>query len=423
MLQTYLKIAWRNLRKNKLFSLINVISLAIGLSASIVIGMMVYHDFTFDKFHPDGERMYRITTKFNDPEGGGYSSGISIPLADVVKKEYSGIETSVFFYKFKPVNVAQEEKNIKFKAPESVIFTDQSYFEFFEYQWLAGSKSKALSNPNEVILTKSRAELYFPNLEPSQVVGNILIYNDSISTKVKGIVADFKERTDIVFQEFVSLKTAAQTDVKDRAFNDNWYGTDGNAQLWIKRNPLTSIATVQKQFDKTALEHESKASIKAGETREFYPQPLVDFHFNERYGIYDNSRSTADKDVLVMLSLVALFLLILGCVNFINLNTALATQRAKEIGIRKTLGSSKKQLIAQFLGETFLLTLMAGVSSILLSVWLINIFDDFIAAGVSVSLLANPTLMVFVVVLLLSVTLLAGFVQELCFLNFNQQKF
>ncbi len=422
MLKNYFKIAFRNLWKNKVFSAINIISLAIGLSASFVIGLMVYNDFTFDNFHADGDRMFRIVSIFNDPEGGASVSGVSIPLVDVVKEEFSGIETSLFFYKFGPVNVTDEQQEQTFKQPKSVIFTDQNYFDFFEYKWLAGSQNNVLSNPYEVILTKSRAEQYFPNLRPSQVVGKTLIYNDSITTTITGVVADFVARTDIVFQEFVSLKTASKTDVAERVFNSNWHGTDGNAQLWIKLKPLTSIASVQKQLEKTALDHTTKQAIKTGETREFFTQPIADLHFNERYNIYDETRSVADKDVLAMLSLLALFLLILGCANFINLNTALGTQRAKEIGIRKTLGSSKKQLIIQFLTETFMLTVIAGIVSVILSVWLINVFGDFIAEGVNISLLTDLYLLSFVGILLLLVTMLAGIYPGIILSKFRAAK-
>lgn len=419
MFKNHIKIAWRNLWRNKVFSLINIVSLAIGLSASIVIGIMVYYDISFDKFHQDGDRMYRITTAYDDPEGFIYNAGISIPLVDVVKKNFSGVKTAVYFYKFNPVNVSAKKEQTVFKLPNSVIFTEQSYFEVFQYNWLAGSQLEALSKPSEVVLTRSRAELYFPNLSSSQVIGKTLIYNDSITTTITGVVADFKERTDIIFKEFLSLETATQTNVSNRVFNDNWGGTDGSAQLWVTLNEGTSADTFHKQLEKVALEHETEESIKSGYTRHFYAQPLDDFHFSSTYVIYDGTRSAADKEVLVMLSLVALFLLLLGCVNFINLNTAQATQRAKEIGVRKTLGSSKRQLITQFLGETFLLTIFAGIFSLILSIWFINLFDDFIPDGVTIGLLMNPKLISFVVILLILVTLLAGFYPGLVLSKFQ----
>ncbi|TVZ25840.1 ABC-type antimicrobial peptide transport system permease subunit [Gillisia sp. Hel_I_86] len=409
MIKNYLKIAWRNISKHKIFSLINIISLSIGLSAALVIGMMVYYDFTFDKFHPDGDRIYRVTSKFSNPESTSFNPGVPIPLVDAVKNEVAGIETAAFFHQFKLVNVGLPQSKTEFKEQDFVVFADQKYFDLFNYKWLAGSRQHPLSNPNEVVLTDSRAKLYFPNLVPSQILGQTLTYNDSTPAVVTGIVADFKERTDIVFQEFLSLKTAPQTALNNRINNTSWHSTWGTSQLWVKLKGGTLVSGFQGQLNELALEHGDKESVKFGATREFYAQPLSNLHFNDDFGIYDINKAVADKDVLIMLSLVALFLLLLGCANFINLNTAQATQRAKEIGIRKTLGGSKRQLISQFLGETFLLTLIAGIISLFLSVWLIKIFDDFIADGISLTLLQNPYLLGFVGVLLILVTLLAGF--------------
>ncbi|MCM4156704.1 FtsX-like permease family protein [Gramella sp. AN32] len=409
MIRNYIKIAWRNLWKNKVFSLINIISLSIGLSASLVIGMMVYYDFTFDKFHPDGDRIYRVTSKYTNPESTSFNPGIPAPLVDAVKNEVSGIETVAFFHQFKLVNVGLPQSKTEFKEQDFVIFTDQSYFDLFNYKWLAGSRQNPLSNPNEVVLTESRAKLYFPNLAPSQMLGQRLTYNDSTSAVITGIVANFKERTDIVFQEFLSLKTSPQTALNNRINNSNWHGTWGTSQLWIKLKEGTLAGSFQGQLNELALEHDDKESVKFGSTREFYAQSLSNLHFNDNFGIYDPNKAVADKDVLIMLSFVALFLLLLGCANFINLNTAQAAQRAKEIGIRKTLGGSTGQLISQFLGETFLLTVIAGIVSLFLVVWLIKIFDDFIADGITLTLLQDPYLLGFVGVLLIMVTLLAGF--------------
>jgi len=409
MIKNYFKIAWRNLWKHKVFSLINIISLAIGLSASFVIGMMVYYDFTFDKFHPDGERTYRVTTQFNDPEGGRVSSGIPFPLVDVVKSDVTGLETAAFFHQFQSVNVKPTGTEELFKQQDFVVFADQGYFELFEYQWLAGSSQKTLSKPNEVILTESRARLYFPNLSPSQVMGKTINYNDSIPAVVTGVVANFAERSDIVFQEFLSLETAPQTNIAHQISGNNWYGVYGNSQLWVKLKENTLLNNFQAQLDDIAEQHQMKEDVKSGSTREFHSQPLKDLHFNSELGIYDPETAVADKKVLFMLGLVAIFLLLLGCANFINLNTAQASKRAKEIGIRKTLGSSKGQLILQFLGETFLLTLVAGIVSIFLSIWLLKIFDDFIAEGIDISLLMNPVILFSVGLLLVIVTVTAGF--------------
>ncbi len=419
MIRNYFKIAWRSLQKNKLFSLINIISLAIGLSASFVIGMMVYYDFTFDKFHTDGDRIYRVTTQFNDPEGDYYSSGIPFPLVDAVKNEVSGLEATAFFHQFSSVNVKPTGTEELFKQQDFVVFTDQGYFDLFDYNWLVGSAKNTLSQPNEVILTEARAKLYFPNLSPSQVMGKTLNYNDSIPAVVTGIVADFAERSDLIFQEFLSLDTASQTNINYQISGNNWYGVYNTSQLWIKLEKGTLLNNFQAQLDDIAGKHQLKEDLKFGSSRDFYSQPLNDLHFNSELGVYDPEKAVADKDVLVMLGLVAMFLLLLGCANFINLNTAQASKRAKEIGIRKTLGSSKGQLILQFLGETFLLTLIAGAVSIILSMWLIRIFNDFIADGIDISLLMNPVILLSIGALLVIVTIAAGFYPGIVLSKFN----
>jgi len=399
--------------------MINIISLSIGLSASIVIGMMVYYDFTFDKFHPDGDRTYRVTTQFNDPEGGSVTSGIPFPLVDVVKNDVTGLEATAFFHQFNSVNVKPTGTEELFKQQDFVVFTDQGYFEMFKYQWLAGSSQKTLSKLNEVVLTEARAKLYFPNLSPSQVMGKTINYNDSIPAVVTGVVADFTQSSDLVFKEFLSLETAPQTTIARQVSGNNWYGVYKTSQLWVKLEKNTLLNNFQAQLDDIAAQHQLKEDVKSGTTREFYSQPLRDLHFNNELGIYDPETAVADKKVLFMLGLVALFLLLLGCANFINLNTAQAAKRAKEIGIRKTLGSSKGQLVLQFLGETFLLTIIAGAISIILSMWLFRIFDDFIADGIDMSLLMDPFIMFSIGLLLVIVTFTAGFYPGIILSKFN----
>ena len=285
-------------------------------------------------------------------------------------------------------------------------YAAQDYFDIFDYQWLAGSSKDVLINPNEVILTASRASEYFPTKKPSQIIGKTLIYNDSINTTVTGVVADFEERTDLVFQEFLSLGTQRM----GRQMQPDWRNTNSSNQLLVKLEKGITAASFQKQLDQTAVDHEDlEEKEKYGATREFYAQPFLDMHFDQRYSGFDATSVTADKKVLTMLGVIALFLLLLGCVNFINLNTAQASQRSKEIGIRKTLGSSKTQLIKQFLSETFILTLIATLLSLVMAVWLITIFDDFIAEGVNLALLSDPNVILFLILLIGTVTLIAGF--------------
>ncbi len=410
MFKNNLKIAFRNILKNKVFSLINIIGLSIGLSAAFVIGAIIYYDMTFDKFHSDSERIYRVTTAFSSPEGNFYNSGVTVPLAEALSDlNMQELETVAPFFTTYPLHVENKKLDLTFKTPEFVIYANDDYFRTLDYTWLAGTQKEALSAPNTVVLSEARAQTYFPNQELSSLIGKTLVYNDTISALVTGIVANFTERTDMVFEEFLSLKTADLQDMTSAVSDAHWHNTNSASQLFVKLIPSASKMAVQKVLDGISKEHEEKELVAIGRSNSFYMQPLSDLHFDSNYNTFDFDDQRASLSVLRNLGLVALFLLLLGCINFINLNTAQASQRAKEIGIRKTLGSSKKQLIFQFLGETLLLTMGAGALSLVLANGLLGIFSDYIPAGVDLSLYYDVLPILGIVTLLLIVTLLSGF--------------
>jgi putative ABC transport system permease protein len=394
--------------KHKVFSLINIIGLTIGLSASFVIGLMIHYDTTFDDFHKDSDRIYRVVTDFYSPDGEFFVSGVNLALEDAIRNN-SNFETVSSFYTERPSVVENRELKSTFKWPNFVIFTDANYFKLFKYKFLAGDENNILSSPNNVILTERRAADYFPNTKPTDIIGKTLVYNDSLNITVTGIVENIKERTDLVFEEFISEPTILQTRLREDFLNKNWNNTNDASQLYLKVSSNADLVAVQNRLDALAEEHRDEDSKKYGEETKFSLQPLSDIHFNEKYGIYDWTKTQASKSLLTSLALVALFLLLLGCINFINLNTAQASQRAKEIGIRKTLGSTRKQLIGQFMGETFLLVMVSALLSLVLSKWLINVFSDFVPEGLSFELFKSPIVIISIVVLLLLVTFLSGF--------------
>ncbi|WP_282040808.1 ABC transporter permease [Winogradskyella flava] len=418
MIRNYFKIAWRNIMRNKVFSFINIIGLTIGFSAAFVIGLMIYYDYTFDDFHEDGDRTYRIVSEFTDPDGKYYNAGITLALKGAIE-DNSNFETISEFYIERPAKVENRLNDRTLKWPEFVIFADQNYLDIFEYKFLAGNKTEALKNPNQVVLTETRAAEYFPKLTPTEIVGKTLVYNDSINVMVTGVVENFKKRTDIVFKEFVSHATLLQTSRKTEIAKRYWINTNSNSQLYVKFKENADVAGVQKLLDKIAYDKTDDDDRKFNERRYFKLQPLSDIHFNEDYGIYDWEKTQASKPLLQNLALVAIFLLLLGCINFINLNTAQATQRAKEIGVRKTLGSSRKQLIGQFMGETFLLVLFSAVLSLILSKGLLNVFSDFVAADLTFSLFKSPIIIVSILILLIIVTILSGFYPALLLSKVN----
>ncbi|WP_419212791.1 ABC transporter permease [Maribacter sp. X9] len=420
MFRNYLKIAFRNIWKNKVFSLINILGLSIGLSASFVIGAMVFYDLTFDKFHPDGDRIYRVTTSFTSPDGDFYNSGVTVPLAEALQDlKMEELETVAPFFLTYPLYVENQETGNRFKSPEFVIYTDAAYFETFDYEWLVGNRLNVLEAPNQVVLSKKRAEKYFPNQDLDAIIGKSVVYQDTIPAMVTGIVANFHKRTDIVFEEFISLKTAVTQDMTNAVNERSWNNTNSASQLFIKLSKNTVSSEVQKILSQMAKEHDEPEMVAEGRTNTYKIQPLSDIHLNPNYGIFDFSESRTTMAVLQSLLVLAAILVLLGCINFINLNTAQAIQRAKEIGIRKTLGSSRLQLIFQFLGETFLLTLAAAMVSFFLSKWLLYLFADFIPKGLTFELFWSPSIMIGIVLLLIVVTVLSGFYPALILSKFK----
>jgi putative ABC transport system permease protein len=421
MFKNYIKIAWRNLWRNKIFSFINVISLSIGLSAAFVIGMMVYHDFTFDKFHKDGDRIYRMVTDFETSSGDFHNLGSPIPLRESVVNDITGIENSAALYRWWLEKSTAVESSKELRNPDLITFTQPSYFEIFTYDWITADAAATLNEPNNVVMTASRAQLYFPDLSPNETLGKIIDYSGT-QAKITGIVADFKENSDFVFQEFISLSTANQTNQKRQVFESGWDTVSSSNQLFIKLSENADLVTIQNQLDQLANEHQSEIDLSYGNKTFFSIQPLADIHFNEDYGIYDYSMDQASKPILLALSGIALFLLLLGIINFINLNTAQATKRAREIGVRKTLGSSRSQLIKQFLGETFLLTLTAAVVSVFLAMFLLQIFEGFISPDINMQLLLQPEILLGILLLLFIVTLAAGFYPGMVLSRFKPSK-
>jgi putative ABC transport system permease protein len=240
------------------------------------------------------------------------------------------------------------------------------------------------------------------------MIGEKILYDDSIIARVAGIVEDLDKqgRSTFNFLEFISLPTILKNSGLRKSFEwDDWGATTSDQQLYVVLSDGTAASTVEKKLKAIFEENQGANAKKDNFTWAYFLQPLDDIHFNNHYGNF--GIELANRSVMLGLMLVAAFLVLIASINFINLSTAQATQRAKEIGMRKTMGSSRSQLIFQFLGETFLVTLLACVLSAALAPLLLKTFSDYIPADLSFSL-ANPLVIVFLCISVISVTLLAG---------------
>jgi putative ABC transport system permease protein len=423
MLKTYITIAYRNFIRNKVFSLINVLGLAIGISASLVIFLIVHYDFNFDKFEKNRQQLYRVVTEMNFFGSPIHNSGVPSPLADAVKKEVSGVDEVIGFHLYNgdpkvTVTKKNNEKPFIVIHQKGIILADSSYFNLIPYKWLAGSVRSSLNEPFKVVLTISRARTYFPSVPLTEMIGKLVLYDDSISATVSGIVEDLAESSDFIFKEFISQSTitASRLHLKGHYSWDKWGSVNGGSQLILKlavhsseKNIESQIQSLEKKYDK---ENNNPNSV-----RNFRLQPFEDIHFNPVYATFGDH--TAHKPVLYGLMAVAIFLLSLACINFINLSTAQSVQRAKEIGVRKTLGSSRKQLISQFLTETFFISCISLFLSILFTPVILKIFADFIPADLHFDIFHQPYLITFAILLTILVSLLAGFYPALVLSRFK----
>jgi len=410
MLKNYFLIALRNFWRHKVFSLINVLGLAIGIAASLVIYLIIDYHFSFDKFHKDGERIYRIVTDMKFAGADFKNSGVTAPLYNAVKTEVTGVQQAAAFFTYNAtvqIPSAGKGQPVVFKNEGNIVFTDKNYFDLFAHRWLAGSPGSALNEPFQVMLGETMARKYFPGVAFTDIIGRRITYNDSLQMAVSGILADWTENSDLVFNQFASFATMQATGLKNNFGLESWGSTNSASQLFVKLAPQTAPAQVYGQLKKLMKKYRPDDNKDEKNTAAWNLQPLSDLHFNGTYGNY--GLPMANGPTLYSLAAAALFLLLLACINFINLTTAQAAQRAKEIGIRKTMGSSRSQLVFQFLSETFFVTLLAMLLSIALMPWILKLFSDFIPQGVRFNLIQQPQIAVFLIVLTGAVTLLSGF--------------
>ena len=416
MLRTYLRIAARILAKNKLYTFINVLGLALGVCSCIVIWLVDSAELSFDRFHPDGERIYRVVA-------GGKLEGVTLPMVlppmpEAMRATIPSLESMATYFPFEQSRTVKVPVNghsaLEFQAnlPDedeatAIILADTGWFHIFPYQWLAGNPATALTVPYQVVLTESAAKRYFGTIAPLAAIGRELIYADSLHVHVSGVVRDWVQHSDVAYTDILSFPTIDVSFLKESRHLNDWtprleMGKAEWPSVYIKLARGTDTSRVVAQMNRIAGQHD--LHTPAGPYVQAL-QPLSNVHFNA--AIHER-RHKAHLPTLYALAGVALFILVLAAMNYINLATAQSLQRAKEIGVRKVLGSGKKTLVAQFFIETGVLTTLALLIAVLL-VWpVMRSFHDFIPAGIHFNPFTRLNFM-FLTGLLIVLTLAAGF--------------
>lgn len=413
MFRNYFIAACRNFWRNKTFSTINVLGLSIGIGSALVIFLIVHHELSFDKFQKDSDRIYRVVldAKFNGSEG--HSSAVPAPISTAVQQELTGLDQTVPVMQFqgdataKVIVTRANSSQVVFKKQPDIVFTNPEYFQIVPHQWLAGSMVNALKDPFSVVLTEARAQQYFPDIPVADIIGRQISYNDTtVMATVKGVVRDLNELSSFKAVEFISFSTIEKTGLKNQFMMDVWDDWMAYSQLYVKISNGSTASRIETQLNSMYNKYNKKATKDENNFIRFSLQPLAKLHFDGKYaGV---GQRLAHMPTIYGLLAVGIFLLLLGCINFINLTTAYAAHRAKEIGVRKTIGGSRKQLLLQFLGETMFLTSIATLLSVAITPLLLKMFESFIPPGLKLNLFQQPVLILFLFILTIAVSFFAG---------------
>ncbi len=392
MVKNHFKIAWRNLTKRKIFTIINVLGLAIGFGGSVIIYLFINHHLSFEKFHANSDRIYRIDT---EETRGTVNHIASVPpgLANSLKEDYDYTEkVAKIVWKENLILDVTEDGN-KRKYKENVAFVEEDFFHIFSFPLVNGDAKPTLSNPNTALITEKKALTMFGKKD---VVGHVFTLENDKLIEIVGVLKDLPKTTFLTSDVFIAFENLSH--ISEFEAGESWYGVTGSLKCFALLKP-----NQQKETLETALlELPKKYRSKDPTTKHVYKlHAIKDIHFIVDYGGMDST-------FLILFGIIGLFLIAIAVINFINISTALSTYRSKEIGIRKVLGSVKQHLFWQFIVETFLISLMATLLGLLMAAIFLPSFNALFDIELSLKDLLNVQFFGIFVLLLGAITFLSG---------------
>ena len=394
MLRNYLKIAWRNIWKNKVFSAINIFGLSIGLACCILMFLLIQHELSYDKFNVQAKNIYRITSVMDGTDSKRNLAVTPAPWAPLMKKDYPEIKNFVRLLKDEKATVGQTGEQHYYE--NDLLYSDSTFFDVFSFSLSKGNAALALEQPNSIILSKETAIKYFGEADPIGKTLEINSFGRNFNVQVTGVANDIPSNSHFTFNGLISLQTLGD-------LSNLW--SFHMFQSYLLVNNTASKAGLEKKFAGFVNKYIINNPAADGK-QDIFLQPLSSIHLHSQMvGEIGTNGSATYVNVFTG---IALFILLIACFNFTNLSTARSVSRAKEVGLRKVVGAERRQLIGQFLGETTLLAVIALILAVIIATIALPVFNRLSQRELSILDGNNYGLLFLLVALALFVGLLAG---------------
>jgi putative ABC transport system permease protein len=406
MFKNYFKIALRNLWRHKTFSIINILGLAVGISACFLIYLYVHLETNYDNFHTKADRIYRVVTDTKTPSETISQGMTTTPIAINLKKDFPEVEDAV---RLGRDGFLVTKGNVKFQEERSVL-ADSTFFNVFDFPLVAGDKNTALKEPMSIILSQTAAKKYFGKTNP--MGQTVLLTGDAIPATITGIMKDIPENSQIQADMLVSMSSYKQIYGRPTA-DSEW--TNHGYYTYLLLKPGTNAKALEKKFP-AFMEYHHGPEAKRLQMQDYLSlEPLRDVYLkSKRDGFV-----TGNINNVYIFSIIGIFILLIACINFINLTTARSAERAKEVGIRKVVGALQLQLSRQFIGESIIICLIAFIFSLLFSSLALPLFNQLAGKQISSSIFNNPMQVAVLLIVSIGTGIIAGFYPSLVLSSFK----
>lgn len=412
MFKNHFKIALRNLWRHKAFSFINILGLAVGMAACFLIFLYVSFETSYDNFNTKADRIYRIVSDVKTPSE-IIHAGISIaPLAVYLKKDFPEVEDAV---RIASDGFLVKKDDVKFQEKRTLL-ADSTLLNVFDFPLIEGNKATALTEPMSIILSQTAAKKYFGN---EDALGkHVLLTGAAINATVTGIMKDIPENSQIHADMLVSMSSAKQ--IYGQATSDSEW-TNHNFLTYLLLKPNTNVKAFKQKLPAFMEKYHGQQMRELQMYETLFLEPLRDVYLKSTHTLVIPATiiTTGNINNVYTFSIIGIFILLIACINFINLTTARSAERAKEVGIRKVVGALKFQLTKQFISESIVISLIAFVLAVLLSVLALPLFNQLAGKTISTGVFSNPLQLSELFLLSVLIGIIAGFYPSLILSSFK----